>query len=65
MSSTGPLKLIEFFTSTLNEVQMPRITERGKKVQLHTAKGERIAFGVLEGILRGTKESCVHMKKSN
>lgn len=65
MSSTGPLKLIEFFTSTLKEVQKPRITERGKKVQLHTANGERIVFGVLEGILRGTKESCVHPKKNN
>lgn len=31
MSSTGPLKLMEFLTSTLKEMQTPRITLRGER----------------------------------
>lgn len=36
MSSTGPLKFIEFFTSTLKDMQKPRITLRGERKPSYT-----------------------------
>lgn len=58
MSSTGPLKLIEFFTSTLKEVQKPRMTVRSQMQATVTSRlaGRR---GTIAGAAAGTSDVLV------
>lgn len=58
MSSTGPLKLMEFLTSTLKEMQTPRITVRS---QMQATVTSRLAgrLGTIAGVAAGTSDVLV------
>ena len=52
MSSTGPLKVIEFFTSTLNDTQKPRTLREETHIQLHGVNSDSIMFWIIKAFLR-------------